>query len=90
VGYLLTFIVFIQLNSVDFCNEWIYSKKHTSPLVTITQLVFWIGEYYFGFGLLILFCKKEGRDAQGGQGEGSNASERQEKMTFCQVLKGLL
>ncbi len=59
IGIILAYNVFLALNSVKFCNEYIYTDPHTSPLVETSNLFIGAALFTLFAGLLIMFFKKE-------------------------------
>ena len=40
-GIILSTTVFVALNSVDFCNKWIFKEKKEEPLLSIPSFIFY-------------------------------------------------
>lgn len=54
VGGIMSLLVFLQLNSVDFCNKWIYSESHSHPFLTPTTYFLFLTIYVIVATLLAL------------------------------------
>lgn len=59
VGKILSTTVFIALNSVDFCNSWIYKTNQTEPLLSIQSFIFFWASIQMLITFYILFFVPE-------------------------------
>ena len=68
----------IQLNSVKFCNAYLYSQPNDKPILEITTFFYMVGGLILIITLLIHFLKSE-----------RNPQSSSEQMTMWQVIKSL-
>lgn len=52
IGSILSVLVFIQLNSIDFCNKWIYSERKDRPILCPSRF-FMLSVVYVGLATVI-------------------------------------
>ena len=64
VGKILSTTLFIALNSVDFCNNWIYKTNRTEPLLSIEAFIFYWASIQMLITLYILFFVPEKNKVQ--------------------------
>lgn len=68
----------IQLNSVKFCNDYLYSQPNDKPILEITTFFYLVGGLILIITVLIHFLKSE-----------RNPQNSNEQMTMWQVIKSL-
>jgi len=77
LGIILAFNVFIPLNSIDFCNQYIFSSPQQSPFITNENFWIWTGIVSFCLTLLIHIFIKE------------NQNENEEITSMVEIIKTL-
>jgi PAT family acetyl-CoA transporter-like MFS transporter 1 len=75
--------VFLALNSIDFCNTYLFSTPQEAPFVDLQQFCFFWGILNFSLSLLILLFKDELGDHQ----KDSDPATREEPLGFTEVYK---
>ena len=78
MGNIVASSVFIQLNSVKFCNEYIWNEPRVEPMLEIHTFFYIVGGIIFIITLLVHFFKKE-----------INPENAHENITVWQVVKSL-
>lgn len=58
-GYFLGYVIFIALESAEFCNKYIRSEPKTEGIVSLTGFFYFWGVVYIIVTLAIAFFKKE-------------------------------
>lgn len=75
MGVGLGSVVFINLNSVAFCNKYIFSTPHEEPLLTLKEVLLgWIA-IMVSLLAFVAFCKKEKKVQELEEVEGSEEPE---------------
>ena len=59
VGSIISTTVFIALNSVEFCNKYIYESEQSEPLVSISSFIWWWSSFQLLTTLYILVFVRE-------------------------------
>jgi len=59
IGSFLSTSVFLSINSVDFCNRFIYTKPRSIPLVSFEQFILLNAIVFFVSVVFILFFKEK-------------------------------
>ena len=78
LGSLFGSSLFIQLNSLKFCNDYLYKVKQDRPILQISTFFYIVAGLIFAITMLVHFFKKERNP------KGSN-----ENITVLQVVKSL-
>ena len=59
IGYYVGFSIFLALNSVEFCNTWIFSDPRVIGLIQLSDLYSYWGCFTIIFSVFILVFKSE-------------------------------
>lgn len=68
-GYFLGYIVFMALESKEFCNRYIYSEPHDEGLVNLSGFLWFWGITFLVTTTLVAFFKKEKEETQDQHGD---------------------
>jgi PAT family acetyl-CoA transporter-like MFS transporter 1 len=86
LGSIISTTVFIALNSVEFCNKFIFSVAQTDPLLSISTFIWWwaMGQMIVTIYILLFVTEKHG---QGEEDEEIEISISQSPAIFIDILK---
>uniref|UniRef100_A0A1B6M8S9 Major facilitator superfamily (MFS) profile domain-containing protein n=1 Tax=Graphocephala atropunctata TaxID=36148 RepID=A0A1B6M8S9_9HEMI len=77
-GYFLGYVVFIALESADFCNSYLRSEPQTEGILTLSNFLYYVGGIFLLFTTLVALLKREAADdVNDGQDQGIAATYRQ-------------
>ena len=68
-GSILSTTVFVALNSIEFCNKYLFAEERTEPLLSISTFIWWWAGFQFVITLYILFFVTESENSSGGEDE---------------------
>lgn len=86
-GYFLGYVVFIALESADFCNTYLRSEPHTDGLVTLPGFLYFWGLIFLATTTLVAIFKHEKGARDMSTGDGGN---EELKLDIGQTYKQLL
>lgn len=86
-GYFLGYIVFMALESKEFCNRYIYSEPHNEGLVNLSGFLWFWGITFLVTTTLVAFFKKEKEETQDQHGENPDLNLKESYTMLWKIIK---